>query len=258
MVHQMIAATVLRSESHWTDPAVLAAIAAAVGTIVLAGFTFVMSLATRKAAEKTGKEAAATLELAEVAKSQLEAAHEQLKRSDQQLQLAADALSTTVLPLLADVPPSSDAGVDEGVWPPPDRSNYSIRGDQLYLGTGPYHCSVPFRNVGAGVAVITEAWTEPDLHAEIDVPARIVRPGERFRVNLSVPTHAIAMSPVLKAWQGSFKVVVAYNDARGGQPLETRALIGTYATSVAAVRGISVTRAGEAEPFIISGRMEFP
>jgi hypothetical protein len=87
IVSILTAMPVLRSESRWDDPVVIASLAAAVGTMVLAVLTFVMSRATKKAAVATSMGAAATVELASASKRQLAAAEAQLK-------LTQDAVST--------------------------------------------------------------------------------------------------------------------------------------------------------------------
>jgi hypothetical protein len=233
------------STQDWTALAAVAGFLVAIATGLLAGATYWM-------AKKTRDEATATLTLADHAKAQLQ-------RTDRQLELTTEALNATVLPLLVDVPPSENPGDDVVVFAAPGRRGYPIRGDTVYRRSDPpYYCSVPLRNVGAGVAVIQVAWTEPELPGAIEIPGLIVQPGERVRINITLPDHALLDDAVRSAWDGSFFVAVMYVDARGGQMMITRAHVGTYATSGTKLRGISATRAGDEKPFLEAGRMDNP
>jgi len=210
--------------TSWNDPFALA-------TVVLAVATAWMAWSTRAVAMRTREAASATVELAK---------------------LTEESLATSVRPLLADVPQTQETDRDAGVFPAPGRNGYDLRGDDAYVSET--QCSTPLRNVGSGVAVITGAWTEPPFATEVEVTAKLLAPGGRLRVNVST----MGTSEERRLLGGGFTVAVAYSDARGVQSFVTRVLVGTYATSSAAVRGVSITQAGEDKPFVTSGHMEFP
>jgi hypothetical protein len=221
-------------------------------SILVAAATLVLAIATWRMADQTRKEATETGTLATHAQQQLD-------RADQQLKLTTEALDATVLPLLVDVPPTSDAERDSGAFGAPGRRPYDLSSHQVYIRFDtPHEFSAPLRNVGAGVAFIQQAWTEPELPGSLDISSRVVRTGERTRINIVLPDHAYLDDDVRNTWSSSFVIAVLYVDARGGQTMVTRAHIGTYATSGTLVRGITVTRAGEDRPFLEAGQMNFP
>lgn len=110
---------------------------------------------------------------------------------------------------------------------------------------GGFHVSVPFRNTGAGVAVITGATTDRDPQGDVQWTHSIVPVGGEVRVNVS----GQIVSEAAKAWAtiGQIVVGIHYTDADGGQPLETRAYVATYATSGVLLEKIAVFRLGEAK-----------
>jgi hypothetical protein len=116
-----------------------------------------------------------------------------------------------------------------------------------------FQCSVAFRNVGAGVAVVTSAGTVPSAPGDVVVSRNFVPRGERVRVNVSVQVALPEARALLNAHHsGSFSVAIGYSDADGGQPLISRADVQTYATHETWVRQIAISHRGEREPFVIS------
>jgi hypothetical protein len=198
-------------------------------------------------AKRTTDQARASTELAR-------SAAEQLTKSDQQLQVTRDALNATVLPLLVDVPPTPDQIAEFVEFGSPVDTTFRMIASQVFKTEQPHHLfSIPLRNIGVGIAVLTRVWTEPAMPVEIDFTNRTVEPTDRVRVNLTAPESIDEDPAAMEHWNGSFLLAVEYSDALGAQTLVTRALVGTHATSGTQVRGFSISRDGLDEPFISSG-----
>jgi hypothetical protein len=111
--------------------------------------------------------------------------------------------------------------------------------------------SLPFRNVGAGVAVITEAATDPPIDGSIYVTRKFVPPGEHVRVNISRGGNK-GEPPVGQWWaMAPFAVLIHYTDAAGGQALISRAEFRQHATQGPWVEKISVFEKGKTSPFAV-------
>jgi hypothetical protein len=135
----------------------------------------------------------------------------------------------------------------------PGRKVVKARRGALYLEEDGFRVSLPFRNIGAGVAVITGATTDPGVEGDIYIDRKFVPAGEYVRVSITrgggmphskVATgHWWAMSP--------FSVLIHYTDAAGGQALISRADFKEYATKSPYVETISVYQKGQTEPFVV-------
>lgn len=210
--------------TSWSDPI-------AVATFALAIATALMAWQTWRVADKSAQE---------------------VVEATAQAKLSAEALALSVQPLLGEALPSQRGETTTGAFPAPGRDGYTLHLDQFYLREN--HVSIPFSNIGPGVAVIKRAWSEPPFSGT-EVTAHLVPAGGTMRVNLSA-AEVEEIYAQLEILGMSFTVAIEYADARGDQTYVTRALVASYATSEPAIRGLSVTRGNEEEPFVVGGRMD--
>lgn len=156
------------------------------------------------------------------------------------------ALQQSIRPLLADPTRNDDDSVTERIrFGAPGRDSPDVPRGRLSLHRTPgmLQLSIPFENVGAGVAVITGATTRP-LSGETYVSRGFVPVGASVRVNVSIllglPHTEIFGVEGSWAYDG-FRVMVEYTDARGMQKRTTSAEIREYATQSPFVQNIAVT-----------------
>jgi hypothetical protein len=171
---------------------------------------------------------------------------------------ARRALELSTRPLLADPAPVVRERDEYLQFGAPYRRSVNVQENAFYLydADGKFEVSVPFRNIGAGSAVITDATIEPGAPGDVLYSRKFVPPGEHVRVNISILLVTDDARDLLDAWSdgfGAFSVTIAYTDAEGGQKLLSRADIRGYATHGPFVERIAITRQGDAEPFAISG-----
>ncbi|MGH9015360.1 MAG: tyrosine-type recombinase/integrase [Acidimicrobiia bacterium] len=166
--------------------------------------------------------------------------------------LARRSLALSIRPLLADAVP--DETVQETVhFGAPGRFDRVLPLNDFYIDedAGLFQCSIAFRNVGAGVAVVNSASAESALLGNVVVSKKFVPPGECVRV--SVSAHADPPDPLVDAYHaGAFTLSISYSDADGRQKLVSDARIETYATSGTTVRRITVRKARRKKPFATS------
>jgi hypothetical protein len=171
-------------------------------------------------------------------------------------------LNTTIRPLLAEVPLSVDA-IDNVTFPAPGRVSRQVAAHTLYFRRSDdlLQCSVPFRNIGTGTAVIAGAHTEPHVDRYHIGTSRIFVPhGERVRVNISAPgglDYSSSEPAIADRQPGEFVVAIEYSDENGHQERVTRAYISTFATSGTQVRRMSIGEKGRRKPVVMSGTIEY-
>jgi hypothetical protein len=163
-----------------------------------------------------------------------------------QVVLSRRALDQSIRPLLADPTRSEDSTDTEKIlFGAPGRDSVDVVKGRFYIqrSTGKLQISIPFENVGAGVAVITGVRTEPSA-GDIKNSRGFVPVGGIMRVNISIllglENTKIFENAGTWAYDGFF-VIVEYTDARGRQKRTTRAEIRQYATQGPFVQNVSVT-----------------
>jgi hypothetical protein len=174
-----------------------------------------------------------------------------------QVRLSRSAFQMTIRPLLAENPPRPEAPTEWVAFLAPPIGGVEIPEHEFYWSFDDdlkrTEVSVPFRNIGSGVAVVTSAAVQPVVEgAYITTSRKFVPPGEHVRVNVSAmanfPSDPLPLHPY-----GSFSVIIGYSDADGGQHLLSRADIHSDERHDPYVRQIAILRKGETEPFVISG-----
>jgi hypothetical protein len=169
-----------------------------------------------------------------------------------QARLARKALELSTRPLLAEAAGSTEPDSIQFGAPMRHLINLPVRHGFFFREdpSGAVLCSVPFRNIGAGVAVINSAKSEPNDPAsvvDVIVSSKFVSQGEVVRVNLSAHPGTSTMDPLK-----GFSVFISYSDADGGQQLISKADVTQLATGGPDVRRIAIFREGENEPFAVS------
>jgi hypothetical protein len=162
-----------------------------------------------------------------------------------QATLAKNALELSIRPLLADPEPvTSEQEVEWTTFGPPGR-------DSIRLGVGVFFyredgglVSFPFRNIGSGAAVITNATTEPAINGSVYVARKFVPQGEHVRVNISRTPEGDHQSMPLA-------VLIHYTDAAGRQAMISRADVQQAATQGPWIETISVFKKGHFKPFAV-------
>lgn len=162
-----------------------------------------------------------------------------------QVLLSRRALDQSIRPLLADPTRSQDDSDTEKIlFGAPGRDSPDVVRGRFYLHrtSEMLQLSIPFENVGAGVAVITGAHTEPGS-GECKISRGFVPVGATVRINISIllgmEKTKIFESKGSWAYDG-FKVIIEYTDARGKQSRTTTAEIRQYATQGPFVQHVSV------------------
>src|SRR5258708_236501 len=159
------------------------------------------------------------------------------------------SVDLSIRPLLAEAVPTSHLHTDVIQFRPPGRESVMSPPATLYLKDDGTTISVPFRNIGAGVAVITSATTDPpDGTASVQVSRKFVPVGEAVRVNVS----RLPGSNTGEGWaMKGFAVAIHYVDSAGRQAMTSRADIREYATHRPFVESISIFRKGKSKPFAV-------
>jgi hypothetical protein len=156
------------------------------------------------------------------------------------------ALNQSIRPLLADPTRNHDDGDSERIlFGAPGRDSPHVPRGRLYLHrtSGMLQLSIPFENVGAGVAVITGVRTKPPS-GEVYVSRGFVPVAASVRVNISILLgllHTEIFGPDGSWAYDGFLVLVEYTDAQGKQKRTTKAEIRQYATQSPFVQQIGVT-----------------
>jgi hypothetical protein len=239
----------------WTELAALATGLAPLATACTAGATLWMAKKTSDAAQATQRDADASRKAAEASLRSAVATEESAS-------LARRGQDLGIRPLLAD-PRSAPPGVpDEQVlFGAPGRPVIAVPAGSFYFEREElsFRLSVPFENVGAGVAVIQEIGMEPRGSGDLRVSRKLVPEGTTVRVSASILISGDAGAGAFanQYWAtGGVFVSITYTDADGGQTLTSRAEIRHYATQGPFVEKIAVFHQGEETPFV-EGRASY-
>jgi len=181
----------------------------AIGTILLAAATFSLAIYNRK--------------IVVASQEQLETARQDLALAREQNETAREALEAQTAPVLASVPWGLDREV---VWYNAATGEPASHRDASHvavsLGTADNEpwvtISVPFRNVGNGVAVIASVQVMIGGRLFDGVPKTpILPPGEMSRAGIDVGRASVAFDhgASLAADGQDFAIVVGYADAAG-------------------------------------------
>jgi hypothetical protein len=168
-----------------------------------------------------------------------------------QVRITGRGFSLSIRPLLADPSPAEGELPDEMIlFGAPGRDSVKVKVGALWFRPDGRQVSLPFRNIGQGVAVITAATTEPPTTGSIYVTRKFVPPGESVRVNIS---RASPPEIGLGQWwaMNPFAILVHYTDAAGGQPQVSRADFRQAATQSPWIEKISVFERGKSEPYVV-------
>lgn len=164
------------------------------------------------------------------------------------------ALEVGVRPLLADPRPSSPGAPDEQIlFGAPGRISPTVPYGRLYWDTdedgGVSHFSLAFENVGAGVAAISGARTEPPIPGEIYISRKFVPVGALLRLNVSIQRILPGGERFKDQWWAmeGINVSVDYSDVAGGEVLTSTASIREFAVQGPFVQEITVRRASSGE-----------
>jgi hypothetical protein len=172
-----------------------------------------------------------------------------------QVRLSRRALDLSIRPLLAEPGPLDETTGEELItFGTPGRMVVKAGRGSLYSDKDGMRVSLPFRNIGAGVAVITDATTDPPVEGDIYVTRKFVPVGEHVRVNVTRAGSMTSRSKVSVGdwWAMSpFSILIHYTDAAGAQALISRADFRQYATKGPYVEIISVFEKGKPEPFAV-------
>lgn len=171
-------------------------------------------------------------------------------------QLAATGkktLETSIRPLLVDPRPASATDRKDMIqFGPPGRRNLEAPRGQLSYETnaGGLVVSIAFENVGAGVAAIEKAETDPSVLGTVFVSRKFVPVGEIVRVNVSILVggdHGDRFAKDTWAME-DFAITISYTDAEGGQPCRSRASFRQFATQGPFVEKIEIFQDGNSLP----------
>lgn len=186
----------------WEHAAVIADVLVAIGTIVLAGFTWWMARQTRNEVRTSN--------------SLVKSAEEQITATNRQASIAEQAMLASIQPLIADVPYSYAMEMDD-----PGYIRYYIT--KFNDTPSSVHISVPFRNIGHGPARIVETrLTSPKGLNEVSstVGGRVIPvDGHDFatlRLEGSAMGH-INLDP--ESGDHVFTLEVVYTNAYGTSPM---------------------------------------
>lgn len=203
----------------------------AASTFALAIGTFVLALATMLMAAWTRRAANATRESVAVSHRLVESASQQVAEARVQSQLTQDALLASVRPLLS-VPPYDPKiqGRDDVVLEWHGIESY-FEDSQLNAITvavqdrNEAFISVPFINIGAGVAVVTEArlFFGDHVYTHEHITSAIMPGGGRSRVSFALPKQQD--DQLTCATAVDIAVEVSYTNIYGSDGLVTRARI---------------------------------
>lgn len=234
--------------------------AATAATFVVAASTLALAFVTWRQLRHARDQVGLIRDQVRLASDQLKVAARQVGLARHQMGFTRDAFMLSTRPLLADAP--EEGGPTECVQfgaPGRHQVNVSKHGfffEKSYEGT--LLCSVPFRNIGAGVAVILDVSVTPTPLGEVFYTRKFVPDGAFVRVNICAHNDPSMADPLMEACKeggGGFAVTITYSDADGRQKLITRANLQEYATSPMSVRQVAVLREGETEPFAVSGEL---
>lgn len=221
--------------------------------------------ATREAARATQAQAQAAREEVEASRAAAEASQTAAERAREQALLARQALELSVAPLLVDLPSS----LGEGGGPTrryifPDGHELFIEAAKVVCQMNPQtdslYISVPFRNIGQGVALLTGLGLRPIMSYLHAFTPGVVAPGETTRALFAIPPPSEGDEEYIRLRDqvagGSFTVEIGYTDGLGGQYKRTQAQCTLARPSMEVkVRQLMFHRSTnpESEPYAASG-----
>lgn len=173
-----------------------------------------------------------------------------------QYALTRRSLDLSVRPLLAEAdPPHTGPDDAETIqFGAPGRNAVKVPLASFYANTDGTQISVPFRNIGAGAAVITKCATTPAAGGDVSATRKFVPTGEYVRVNVSRIPRIVQGKPTQDQWWAmeGFIVSVDYTDSAGRQAMTSRAEIRQYATKGPFIEVISIFKKGRSRPLVVS------
>ncbi len=227
---------------------------------------------TRKLAQTAEDEVAALREQIAVEQQEVGAVLEQATIARDQVALSRESIETQIRPLLVDVPPQDENGVEQIIYENgPEDVIRQFRSLPHYLGDNKFvHLSVPFRNIGSGAAFIQDVrlrFHEGGGSWKGRASSGIVAAGELVRTKFSVPTmeasnpNAIQASAALlgRTGSGMRRVIVElfYVDSRGGQGLRSQAYVAADPrTGAWEVLRVDLLEPGAASAFASTGDVQ--
>src|SRR5262249_41651464 len=173
-------------------------------------------------------------------------------------------LAVSIQAVLVHVPPGGEC-IEESVpiGDTMERTPIRTRGAVVVLSKEQLvWCSVPFQNVGWGVAFIESLGVRSgDMRAlSVVADSWIVPPGEVTRVSCSVPKDNDALLRLMAdILSGDFTVELVYTNGMGGDRLQTEARVaknpGVLSQEASYyVHQVSLRWPGDSEPFAVSAR----
>lgn len=164
------------------------------------------------------------------------------------------ALEVGVQPLLADPRPPVPGTPDEQIqFGAPGRISPTVPYGRLYWKAdeagGVSHFSLAFENIGAGVAAIHAARTEPSIPGDIYISRKFVPVGALLRLNVSIQGILPGGERFKDQWWAmeGIEVSVDYSDVAGGEILTSTASIRQFAVQGPFVQAITVRRSYSGE-----------
>ncbi len=172
-----------------------------------------------------------------------------------QLRISGRALQLSIRPLLGDPQPLDPADTETIQFGAPGRNSVEIAVGDFYCHAANdiFQLSVAFRNIGAGVAAIQSATTDPQIPGDVLVSRKFVPVGEHVRANISILTATetgTRFADQFWALDG-FTVSINYSDTQGTQALTSRAHIKQTATHTPWIAEISIHKAGKSKALVI-------
>jgi hypothetical protein len=216
----------------------------ALGTLALAGATLVLAVVSAWGVRIAKRSSADTRALAEAARDEVVAVSAEAEASLQQVSAARAALAASIQPVLAPLQ-IDEAGQERNPRADNDDVKTHVHEPDLFL-------SVPLRNVGTGVALVTDAYIEGDTSPR-RLPGYVTKPAvpvseklrAEYRISLDTDRPLLDADPI---W-----AVVQYTDAGGDAVFQTRAAVKETYHNVLEVIRVEVYRAGEPAPFLTVG-----
>jgi hypothetical protein len=172
--------------------------------------------------------------------------------------VAKDALLVGVRPLLADPTLASDNSAETLIFGAPGRISPDVPYGKLWFDFNEdgtlAHFSVPFENVGSGVAGVSSARVVPNPNGDVYVSRKFVPVGALLRVNVSV-LHPNTDTEQFQSdrWAVNGVLVhVDYTSSYDGEKFTATADIRQYATQDPFVQ--SITIASKDGTVVVSGQ----
>jgi hypothetical protein len=237
--------------------------------VVVSGATLFLALVTAGLAVYTRQAVIEGTRQAEIASTALAVAREQadfLQRqvavSERQAGIAQESLEASWQPILVDVPLGKyveDFEVFRG-----ERLGQIDQGRVSVARTqgGALRCSVPFRNIGNGPAIIVGAGIQGDgAGPAARISRAIVAPGELTDLSFRFEADREDMNALQDSIEHNrpFSVTVGYRDQTGRKGWTSRADVvpdGAGLHHEWAVRQVALYHEGEDQPFAISGPID--